>query len=397
MFIREKERQIPVTVECDTLVCGGGIAGISAALAAARCGKKVTLIERMFALGGLATLGLVTIYLPLCDGNGRQVSFGIAEELLRLSIKNGIEGIHLAESWLDNRDEKTERFEVTYNPSIFAIEAEKLLIENGVKLLYGTTLCDAVTENGRITHVVIENKSGRSAISATTFIDASGDADLCKLSGEGTVTFKQGNVPASWYYFTENGMTNLRMLGFADVPDSMKTPEQLAEAKKSLRFGGLDAEEVTELTVFSHAKLLDDFLKKGKNSDTYSLTQIASIPQLRMTRRVDGLYTQDDTEMHKEYEDSVGMFSDWRKAGPVYELPFRCLQGKNISNLLSCGRIISSTDSMWDITRVIPVCAVSGEAVGVACGLFDDFKNIDIGKLQNKLKENGVILHESDL
>ena len=221
MFIREKERQIPVTVECDTLVCGGGIAGISAALAAARCGKKVTLIERMFALGGLATLGLVTIYLPLCDGNGRQVSFGIAEELLRLSIKNGIEGIHRAESWLDNRDEKTERFEVTYNPSIFAIEAEKLLIENGVKLLYGTTLCDAVTENGRITHVVIENKSGRSAISATTFIDASGDADLCKLSGEGTVTFKQGNVPASWYYFTENGMTNLRMLGFADVPDSM--------------------------------------------------------------------------------------------------------------------------------------------------------------------------------
>ncbi len=397
MFICEKERQIPVSFECDTVVCGGGIAGISAGLSAARCGKKVILIERMFGLGGLATLGLIAIYLPLCNGQGKQVSFGIAEELLHLSVKNGIEGDKLAESWLNNKPQKTERFEVSYNSNIFAIEAEKLLLENGVKLLYGTTLCDAITENGKITHIVIENKSGRSAVLATNFIDATGDADLCKLSGEGTVLFKQGNVPASWYYFTENGKTNLSMLGFSDIPDSMKTPEQLAEAKKSLRFGGLDAEEITELTVYSRAKLLADFLKNGKNSDTHSLTQIASIPQLRMTRRVDGRYTQDDCEMHKEYFDSVGMFSDWRKAGPVYELPFRCLQGKKISNLLSCGRIISSTDAMWDITRVIPVCAVSGEAVGTACGLFDSFENIDIQKLQNKLKENGVILHETDL
>ena len=89
--ITEQERRIPVFTSCDVAVVGGGIAGVSAALAAARHGKKVLLLERMFSLGGLATLGLVTIYLPLCDGNGRQVSFGIAEELFRLSIQDGYE------------------------------------------------------------------------------------------------------------------------------------------------------------------------------------------------------------------------------------------------------------------------------------------------------------------
>ena len=78
MLIRE-QLTTPVTSVCDVLVCGGGFAGISAALAAARQGKQVILLEKLFLLGGLGTAGLVTIYLPLCDGMGRQVSFGIAE------------------------------------------------------------------------------------------------------------------------------------------------------------------------------------------------------------------------------------------------------------------------------------------------------------------------------
>ena len=71
----------PVAFGCDVAVAGGGVAGIAAALSAARAGAKVALIERGFTLGGLATAGLVTIYLPLCDGKGRQVSFSLAEEL----------------------------------------------------------------------------------------------------------------------------------------------------------------------------------------------------------------------------------------------------------------------------------------------------------------------------
>ena len=87
-YIKE-ELQIPLWSVSDVVVAGGGIAGISAALAAARNGAKVLLIEKQCILGGLATAGLVTIYLPLCDGRGNQMSYGIAEELFHLSISQG--------------------------------------------------------------------------------------------------------------------------------------------------------------------------------------------------------------------------------------------------------------------------------------------------------------------
>jgi len=158
----------------DVAVCGGGFAGISAALAAAREGKKVILFEREYMLGGLGTAGLITVYLPLCDGYGRQVSFGIAEELLKLSIKYGAEGRY-PENWLQNkgsRTEKDDRYQVQYNPQVFAILAEQLLMSSGVDVLYGSYVVDAQTENGKIKSVIVENKSGRTAYQIKTVVDA---------------------------------------------------------------------------------------------------------------------------------------------------------------------------------------------------------------------------------
>lgn len=398
-YVIEPERKIPVKAEYDTVIVGGGIAGIAAALAAARGGARVLLVERQYMLGGLATAGLVTIYLPLCDGMGRQVTFGIAEELLRLSIQNGYEGKYPS-AWLANgsAEERTDqRFEVQYNPYIFAIEVEKLLKNTGVDILFGTTVCAVSVSDAKIRYIITENKDGRTAVSLKNAIDCSGDADVCILAGENTITFSQGNVPASWYYYVENGENKLKMLGFSDIPDSQKTAEQLESAKSSLRFAGLDAEELSRLTLYSHSVLLSDFLKKGKDTTKYSLSSIATIPQIRMTRRIDGKYAQDDTETHKEYTDSVGLFSDWRKPGHVYELPFGTLFGRKINNLLVAGRCISVTDAMWDITRVIPVCAVSGQAAGTAAAMTDDFNNIDINRLQINLQQNGIILHENKI
>ena len=96
----EEKLSVPIKKECEVFVAGGGFAGISAALAAARHGKKVLLIENEFGLGGLGTLGIVTIYLPLCDGEGHQVIFGIGEELFRLSMKDGYED-HYPTPWLE--------------------------------------------------------------------------------------------------------------------------------------------------------------------------------------------------------------------------------------------------------------------------------------------------------
>ena len=389
----------PVTKECDVLVCGGGFAGISASLAAARQGKKVILLEKMFMLGGLATAGIVTIYLPLCDGLGRQVSFGIAEELLHLSIKMGAEDKY-PENWLDNIGSKTDndkRFEVQFNPQLFAILSEQLLLSEGVEILYGSYAVATDINEQRINAVIIENKSGRQAIKATTVIDATGDCDIANFSGVTCECFKQGNVLAAWYYSTGEDGYKLNMLGFCDIPDDQKNENYKEAHLVNRRFTGLDGEELSVMTQLSHASTLNDIIKKRKNDKNIFPTTIATTPQVRMTRKIVGEYTLHDTEQHKYFEDSIGMVSDWRKRGPVYEVPFRTLYSSEMKNLIVAGRCTSVTDSMWDIMRVIPCCAVTGEAAGVAASITDDFSQTDIVTLQDILMQNGVILHENEL
>ena len=171
----------PVQFEMEVAVAGGGIAGIAAALAAARHGKKVILIEKQCILGGLATAGLIAVYLPLCDGMGHQVSFGIAEELLKLSVQEGRK-IKYPEAWFKNssvEEKKKERYEVQFNPQMFALLLEELLLSYDVKILYDTKICGVHVENNKIQALIIENKSGRSAVAAENFVDATGDEDIC--------------------------------------------------------------------------------------------------------------------------------------------------------------------------------------------------------------------------
>lgn len=225
MIIRET-LETTVTASCDVLVCGGGFAGISAALAAARQGADVILLERQFLLGGLGTAGLVTIYLPLCDGCGRQVSFGIAEELLRLSISMGAEAMYPA-NWLDQSDPagrtcRDPRFAVRYNPCLFAMLAERLLLQSGVRILYGSSAVAVNRDGDRIAAVIIENQSGRQGIAVRSVVDATGDCTVAQLAGAETAVFRQGNVLAAWYYALGKGGYDLHPLGAADIPDSEK-------------------------------------------------------------------------------------------------------------------------------------------------------------------------------
>ncbi len=389
----------PITKKCDVLVCGGGFAGISAALAASRQGKKVILLEKSFMLGGLATAGLVTIYLPLCDGFGKQVSFGIAEELFRLSIKMGAEDKY-PENWLDNigtKTEKDKRFEVQFNPQLFAILTEQLLLSESVEILYGSYAVATDVSDSRINAVIIENKSGRQAIKPNTVVDATGDCDIAHFAGAPCETFKQGNVLAAWYYSTDKDCYKLNMLGFCDIPDDQKGDDYKEAHLVNRRFTGLDGNELSQMMQLSHASTLNDIIKKREKDDSVFPVTIATTPQVRMTRKIVGEYILHDTEMHTYFEDSIGMVSDWRKRGPIYEVPFRTLYSKEIKNLITAGRCTSVSDSMWDIMRVIPCCAVTGQAAGIAATLTDDFSKTDIDKLQSILKENGVVLHENNL
>ncbi len=386
--------------EYDVCVCGGGFAGVSAALASARQGKKTLLIEKQFILGGLGTAGLVTIYLPLCDGLGRQISFGIAEELFRLSIKYGAEGKY-PENWLEGKGTKTEkdkRFEVQYNPQLCTILMEQLLIKEGVTILYGTQVTSVHKENDKIDFVITENKSGRCAYKVKSVVDATGDADICVFSDAPTNTFNQGNILASWYYFVDKEGYHLNKLGYADIPDNEKTKENPGTKKLiERRFSGLTGEELSEMATLSHNELLKDFLKKKNADDTTLPVTMATIPQVRMTRKIVGDYVLLDTEVHKEFSDSVGMIANWRRRGPVYEVPFKSLYSSKVKNLITAGRCTSVNETMWNLMRVIPCCAVTGQAAGTAAALTDDFTTLDVKELQKILKENGVVLHERDL
>lgn len=397
MKITEQAREIPVIGHYDTIVAGGGFAGIAAALAAARGGNKVLLLERMFMLGGLGTAGLVTIYLPLCDGRGHQVSFGLAEELLKLSMKNGYE-CRYPKPWLEGGtlEEKTQtRYQVQYNAAVCAVVMEQALLEAGVEILYGTTVCDCVVEDHTITYLIVENKSGRSAYSCGNVIDCTGDADVCKLSGEDTAVFSQGNVLAAWYYFCDETGYNLKMLGFSDIPDEFKTEEQKKIATVQKRYVGLEAKEISDMMIDSHASFFNHYVAGRTISQTHMPATIASIPQIRMTRRIEGVYTMKRSENNTYFADSVGMFGNWKKNtdGAVYELPYSTLYGKKIKNLATAGRSISIDDSLWDLTRVIPVCSLSGEAVGTAAALGKNFGEVDVTILQNTLRKNGLKLH----
>lgn len=398
MFINESIKT-PIIKDYSVAVCGGGFAGISAALAAARQGKKTVLFERNYMLGGLGTAGIVTIYLPLCDGFGKQVSYGIAEELLRLSIKHGAEDRY-PENWLNENGSRTEndpRFDVQYNPQIFAMAVEKLLLDEGVDILYGTYAVGVTVENDKIKHIITENKSGRQAYAVGSVVDATGDCDIAKFAGAPTDTFKQGNIIAGWYYsLGENGY-KLNMLGHSDIPDEEQTEENKIKALIPRRFTGIDGKELSEQMCLSHQITYSDILKKRKSDSTIVPVTIATIPQVRMSRKIIGEYILTEGEKHKYFEDSIGMVSNWKKRGPVWEVPFGTLYSKTVKNLICAGRCTSVNETLWDVMRVIPCCAVTGQAAGTAAAMCNDMTSLDIKKLQTVLQNNGVVLHERDI
>ena len=143
--------------------------------------------------------------------------------------------------------------------------------------------------------------------------------------------------------------------------------------------------------------MLKDVLKTRESQSDWEPAQTSTIPQVRMTRRIKGLYemTMDDSDKHAP--DSIGMIGNWRKAGPVIEIPFSALYGSGIKNLIAVGRCISSTGEMWNITRVIPSCAVTGEAAGAAAAFGVDFERVDIALLQDRLRGAGVKIHREEL
>ena len=183
------------------------------------------------------------------------------------------------------------------------------------------------------------------------------------------------------------------MLGYAEDPNA---PDDVPQLSKR-RYSGIDGEELSGMMQDAHASLLRDFLSGGDLSDDHILSTFATIPQVRMTRRVSGKTTMTASDDHRYSDESVGMFSNWRKPGPIYELPFGALRGNSISNLFFAGRCLSADDTLWDITRVIPVCSVSGEAAGIGAAIAATGKDPAASDVQEVLRGRNVPLHIKEI
>jgi ribulose 1,5-bisphosphate synthetase/thiazole synthase len=390
-FITEPRKKIPVSGEYDVVVVGGGIAGVAAAVAAARNSASVCLIEKENALGGLATLGNVVIYLPLCDGAGNQVIKGLGEELLKLSIKDGYKDV--PECWKRGGNKKAradKRYRVEFNPMTFMLEMEEFILKNNVKLYYDTRFCDVVKNGDAIEAVVIENKSGRSALKCKSVVDASGDADVCWMAGEKTVS-SDANSLSGWFYYFDGSQVKLNPFH--------RPFDQYAEkpVKGEIGFSGDDADDVTNFTL-ELRKLIKKRIKemKKENPETRPLF-MAQIPTFRMTRRHKAAYELEESDDKKFFDDAVGMTGDWRKNGPIFYIPFRSMIGVKTPNLITAGRCMAAGRTGWDITRVIPTCAVTGEAAGAAAAMLANsrraaFCDMDVRLIQERLKKQKVII-----
>ena len=398
MFLQDN-RQITQKQSYDVVVVGGGIAGIAAAVAAARGGSKSLLLEKQINLGGLATVGLISWYEPLCDGKGKQMIYGIGEELIKLSIKYGFDNLTAKWGGVGKNAETSPRYSTFYSPMIFSLALDEYVRENGVDLRFDTYAVNPVMDGKCCLGIMTETVSGREFYPAKVVIDATGDATVCHRAGMPTVNGENKFV------YVSHGFAKEQLENYDDNKDLFEFRKWHWVNGKG--FDTLENEGIAD-TSGTSSDSVNDFIQLGKqktlemvkthNRGDYELWSIPTMPQFRMIRHIVGENTFYGTEDGvNDIADSVGCFSDFRKSGTHYQLPYSTLYNKEFPNILAAGRIISADGEGWQITRVIPICALSGQAAGIAAAMSaksgSAVGEVDITKLQNALKEEKIILN----
>lgn len=399
----------------DVLVAGGGIAGVSAAVAAARMGKSVLLVEKSMKLGGLATLGLINLFVPMCNGRGKQIIFGMAEELCRLSVRYGYGDIPgefvngqipreiLAE--YQKKGEKPPRYAVRYSADIFALCLTEWCREAGVELLFDSVISRPVMDKDnprKIRGVVVENKSGREYYAAKMFVDVTGDADLMDRAGMPTV--KRGSYHTYWAF--QITLDSCRRA--VEQGDIFKAPFYATGGGVNLYgdgqpediplYDGTRSEEVNRYLITNQLELLEKLKKTDRK--TRDIVNLPGMAQFRTSRRLDADYALQETDTYRHFADSVGAICDFDRRDYLFEIPYSTLVRTGWDNIITAGRSAAADGYAWDVLRVIPPAILSAQAAGVACAQAIDagrpIWNVDIPSLQEELQRQNVIIHFDD-
>ncbi len=411
----------------DVLVAGGGFAGTAAAISAARGGKKVMLFDKFNAPGGAAAVNLVTPFMPYWtinkERNKREyLTGGIFSEIVgKLRELGAMEG-----------DDK-------FSDEYLKLVLNRMIKEAGVTVLYHAYLKDVEKEGKSIKSVTLSALGQDIKIAADTFIDATGDGVLSYLAGCSfmlgrngdnlcqpmTLCFRVANVDVGRFYAEMPEMQKL----YKEKQSSgeIRNPREniltfVVPAKGIIHFNTTrvvklnptDPFDVTEAEFAAREQVFElfDLLKASFSSmKDADLIMTAAGIGVRESRMIEGehILTANDLKECTKFPDSVargnydidihnpegtGTSHYYFAPGEYYTIPYRSLTVKDADNLLVAGRCISADHEAQASIRIMPICASTGEAAGIAASLAPGgkVKEVDIKALRERLTASGALI-----
>jgi len=437
--IHEPARDVPIAATCDICVVGGGCTGVFAAVAAARSGARVCLIEKNGFFGGVATAGLVNIWHSILDERGeRQIIGGLTTEVIErlgrrraILVHNPGEDPHLhVGTRLSERPGRRSVF--ILNTEELKIELDELLTEAGVRPFLHARFVVAIREDNCVTAAIIEDKSGRRAIRAAYFIDATGDGDLIVAAGLPWTRGETLQPPT-----TCARIAGLRALREKNPGFNLKAAVFNPTHPKALQKGFLwtsavpgvpsetfvagtrvhdadcsDADQLTraEIEGRRQVRCICDILREDfAGGEEIALAALPACIGIRETRKARCLHTLTADQLLRgvrfpdaiangtypvdiHYADRPGIvwrrldgtetyYPDkgppvegrWREPLPedptFYQIPYRSLVPQGARNIIVCGRLIDTDRGAFGATRVMVNCNQTGEAAGTAAQL----------------------------
>lgn len=427
------ERRIAVAREAEVVVVGGGAAGLAAAVAAARAGASVILIERHGFLGGTmtaATLGGICGLFSLVDGRPVQMVHGFAEEVrARLEAAGGSRG---PLPWLQTAS-------LPYDLFILKTVLEDLARHDRLEVLHQLHLTDVLVDDGVVSHVIVRGRGAPFAIRAKSFVDCTGDAQLCALAGGETV-YDAGQLQFPSAMFRMGGVDTARAAGVtrpemralleqavADGHDLPRTAGGIYSVRDGIvhlnitkvKIGGrppdpMDAAELSAAEREGRRQVLtylEVFRRYVPGYANAFVIDTGCELGLRETRRIcgDHVMTVEDVLGERRFADAVaincwpvedhgegrGTRWVWLSPGGYCQIPYRALLPAGLRNVLVAGRCASATHDAQASIRVTANCFSMGQAAGTAAALWGgDVRATDILALQARLRAAGATLGE---
>jgi hypothetical protein len=415
----------------EIIVVGGGFAGVAAALAAAREGRRVLIVEKGNSLGGAAVHALVNPFMSMTpriqDGGTLRNAYGGLFKTIhdKLRERNAIQG-QTGALFLE------EELKLILN---------EMVLEAGIELLFHAYLFAAHKEGEKISSVSVASKSGVIELEADYFVDASGDAQLAYLAGcpttlgrEGdnlcqpmTLCFRIGNVDMEKYHKSEPRLAEAHKKALAEGRFINPRENILAfnyptdnvlhmNTTRVVKLDPTSPEDVTKAEIIARRQVFQiyDFMKQNADGlENSFLMMTAAEIGVRESRMIVGDYvlTESDCTSLTVFDDAVcacnyaidihnpeGTGTTYYSFphGKYYTIPYRSLIPKTVENMLVAGRCISSDHGAQSSYRIMPSVCCIGEAAGAAIGMAArdgiSVRDINVEELQSVLKTNGAFI-----